>query len=85
MPLITEYIKVKDIYREAADLGIAIPVFCAEDRETLEAILASGLELGRELGVDNLPIIPAWTCRYPARGQMRLITACGNHVSLAPN
>jgi fructose/tagatose bisphosphate aldolase len=80
VPLITDYIQVNDIYREAAELGVALPVFCAEDRETLEAILASGLELGQELGVDNLPIIPAWTCRYPARGQMRLITACGDPV-----
>jgi len=41
MPLITDYHQVKDIYREAAGLGVALPVFCAEDRETLEAILAS--------------------------------------------
>ena len=78
MPLITDYHQVKDIYREAAGLGVALPVFCAEDRETLEAILASALELGREIGVDDLPIVPAWTSRYPARGQMTLVTACGD-------
>jgi fructose/tagatose bisphosphate aldolase len=58
-------------------LGVGLPVFCAEDRETLEAILAAAYEYGKEIGVDNLPIIPAWTSRYPARGQMRLISACG--------
>lgn len=80
MPLITEYQEVKDIYQEAASLGVAIPVFCAEDRETLEAILAAGLEFGREMNVKNLPMVPAWTSRYPGRGQMQLVTACGDPV-----
>ena len=44
---------------------MGLSAFCAEDRETLEAILASALEMSRQLGVENLPIIPAWTCRYP--------------------
>ena len=80
MPLITDYQAVKDVYREAAELGVGLPVFCAEDRETLEGILASALEYGKKIGVDNLPIIPAWTCRYPSRGQMTLLTACGDPV-----
>ncbi|MBZ0307661.1 MAG: class II fructose-bisphosphate aldolase, partial [Anaerolineae bacterium] len=78
MPLINGYKQVKEIYHQAAELGVGLPVFCAEDRETLEAILASAYEFGKEIGVDDLPIIPAWTSRYPARGQMRLITACGD-------
>jgi len=80
MPLITDYKEVKEIYQEAGELGVALPVFCAEDRETLEAILASALKMSEETGVRNLPIIPAWTCRYPARGQMTLLTACGDPV-----
>jgi fructose-bisphosphate aldolase class II len=80
MPLITEREHVKDVYQEATELGLALPVFCAEDRETLEAILAAGLEVGREIGVDDMPVIPAWTSRYPPRGQMTLITACGDPV-----
>jgi len=78
MPLITDYKRVKEIYKNAAELGIALPAFCAEDRETLEAILASALEIGKEIGVDDIPIIPAWTSRYPVRAQMTLLTACGN-------
>jgi fructose-bisphosphate aldolase class II len=78
MPLITDCQDAKEIYKNAADLGIALPAFCAEDRETLEAILASALEIGKEIGVENIPIIPAWTSRYPARPQMALLTACGN-------
>ena len=80
MPLITDYQAVLDVYSEAAELGVGLPVFCAEDRETLEAILASALKMGKRIGVDNLPIIPAWTSRYPARGQMTLLTACGDPV-----
>ena len=77
MPLVVIYEEVKEEYQKAAELGVALPVFCAEDRETLEAILASAFEFGKEIGVDNLPIIPAWTSRYPGRAQMTLMTACG--------
>ncbi|HUV06903.1 MAG TPA: class II fructose-bisphosphate aldolase [Spirochaetia bacterium] len=80
MPLVTDCRAVKDLYQDAAERGIALPVFCAEDRETLEAILAAALEMGKEIGVEDLPIIPAWTCRYPPRGQMTLLTACGDPV-----
>lgn len=80
MPLVTDYNAVKDIYREAAERGIGLPAFCSEDRETLEAILAAALETGKVIGVDDLPVIPAWTSRYPTRGQMTLLTACGDAV-----
>lgn len=78
MPVIRDYQAVKETYQEAAELGVGLPVFCMEDRETLEAVLAAALEYGQEIGVDNLPVVPAWTVRYPPRGQMTLITACGN-------
>ena len=80
MPLVTDYNAVKDVYRQAAERNIGLPVFCAEDRETLEGILGSALKMAEELGVEDLPIIPAWTSRYPARGQMKLLTACGDPV-----
>ncbi len=78
MPLVSDYQQVKDIYQEAGELGVGLAVFCAEDRETLEAILASALNVSKKIGVDDLPIIPAWTSRYPARGQMTLLSACGD-------
>lgn len=37
MPLVTDYQEVKEAYQEAAELGVGLRVFCAEDRETLEA------------------------------------------------
>ncbi len=80
MPLVTDYQQVKDIYHEAAELGVALPAFCCEDRETLEAILASVKEKGEELGIEDLPVLPTWTVRYPPRGQMKLITAAGDPV-----
>jgi fructose-bisphosphate aldolase class II len=36
--------------------------------------------MGRRIGRDDVPVIPAWTARYPPRGQMTLITACGDPV-----
>ncbi len=81
MPIVNDYAQVKEAYQEAAERGIGLPVFCSEDRETLEAILASAVKMGREIGVEDLPIIPAWTCRYPSRGQMTLVTACGEPVT----
>lgn len=80
MPLVTDYRAVKEIYADAAERRIGLPVFCCEDRETLEAILAAALEMGERLGVEDLPIIPAWTGRYPGRPQLRLVTACGDPV-----
>ena len=80
MPLVTDYSAVKEIYHEAAARGVSLPSFCVEDRETLEAILAGALETGKEMGVEDLPVVPAWTCRYPGRGQMELLTACGDPV-----
>jgi hypothetical protein len=78
MPVITDYTEVKDTYLEAAELNVGLPVFCMEDRETLEAVLASVKEYGQAIGVNNLPIVSSWTMRYPSRAQMTLITACGN-------
>ncbi len=77
MPIINDYQHVKEIYQQAGELGAALPVFCAEDRETLEAILAAALEVGEEIGVPDLPIVTSWTSRYPGRGQMKLLTASG--------
>jgi len=80
MPLVTDYQQAKDVYQEAAELGVAMPAFCCEDRETLEAILAAAREKGEELGVEDLPVLPTWTVRYPPRSQMKLITACGDPI-----
>jgi fructose/tagatose bisphosphate aldolase len=80
MPLVSDYTQVKEIYQEAAERGVGLPVFCAEDRETLEAILAAARAVGERIGREDVPIIPAWTSRYPGRGQMTLLTACGDPV-----
>jgi fructose/tagatose bisphosphate aldolase len=78
MPLVTDYQEVKDTYREAAELGVALPALCAEDRETVEAILASAAEMGRQIGVPNVPVIVSWTGRYPPRPQATFVAACGD-------
>ena len=78
MPLVTEYTQVKEAYAEAAERSIALPAFCSEDRETLEAILAAALKVSEEIGVPDLPIVPAWTGRYPARPQATLVSITGD-------
>jgi fructose-bisphosphate aldolase class II len=78
MPLVTDYQEVKDTYREAAELGVALPALCAEDRETVEAILAAAAEVGRKIGVPHLPVIVSWTGRYPPRPQATFVAACGD-------
>ena len=78
MPLVTDYHAVKETYQQAGELGIVLAGFNTEDRETLEAILAAVMEYGQEIGVDDLPVVPAMTARYPPRGQMALITASGD-------
>ena len=75
MALVNDYNQVKEIYQQVAQKGVALPAFCAEDRETMEAILAAAYELSEELGVADLPVVPAWTARYPGRQQMTLVSA----------
>jgi len=80
MPLVIDRNAVMDVYSEAASLGTALPAFCAEDFATLEAILASIVQFGEKIGVDDLPIVPSWTCRYPFRPQMKFVAACGDPI-----
>jgi len=80
MPLVTDYRQVKEIYQDAAERGVGLPAFCTEDRETLEAILAAAKEMGERIGREDVPIVPSWTSRYPARGQLTLLTASGDPV-----
>lgn len=74
MPIIRDYHQVKEIYQEAAEKGIGLPVFCCEDRESLEAVLAATYEIGKEIGKPAIPIIPGWTSRYHVRGQAVLVS-----------
>ena len=80
MPVVTDYSEVKEIYQDAAERGVGLPAFCMEDRETLEAVLAAAKEMGEEIGREDLPIVTSWTARYPARGQLTLLTASGDPV-----
>ncbi len=80
MPIVNDYSEVKDVYADAAERGIALPALCAEDRETIEAILSAALKTGEKIGAPDLPVILSWTSRYPARGQAKLVTACGDAI-----
>ena len=78
MPIVNEYQQVCEVYDEARERGVCLPCFCAEDMETIEALLMAAMEFGQKIGVSDLPIIISWTSRYPGRGQMRYMTACGD-------
>lgn len=73
-----DYNEVCEVYEQARECNVCLPCFCAEDPETIEALLLAICELGREIGVSDLPVIIAWTSRYPGRGQMEYMTDCGD-------
>jgi len=74
MPLVNDYNQVKEIYKEAGEREIGLPLFCCEDRQSLEAILAAAYEMSQEVGKPDIPIIPSWTSRYHVRGQAELVS-----------
>ena len=74
MPLISDSGEVEEIYQEVAEKGAALPCYCAENQRTVEAILRSVYEYGREIGVDDLPIILGFTVNYRPRSQMKIYT-----------
>jgi len=80
MPLVNDYQQVKDIYADAGERGVSLPLFCCEDRQTLEAILAAAYEIGQEIGNPHIPITPSWTSRYPVRCQACLVSKAGNPI-----
>jgi fructose/tagatose bisphosphate aldolase len=69
MPLITSRNEVLKIYSEAAKNKWVIPSICTENTTTTESILAATLQLGSELGIENLPITIAVTNNYSHRAQ----------------
>ncbi len=72
--LITDREAVLNIYAEAAERGWVIPCFCAENLTTLEAVLSAVKAHGRQLGIDDLPVILAATVNYPSRPQAQFYT-----------
>lgn len=75
--IITQYEKVKEIYREAADMGWVIPCICTENQTTTEAILSACAEYGKKIGRD-IPISIAITVNYSHRSQAKNYCECGD-------
>jgi fructose-bisphosphate aldolase class II len=74
MSIITGRKAVLDIYGEAAKRGWVLPCFCSENLTTTEAILEGTRLRGETIGVPDLPIIVAITCRYDHRTQAQFYT-----------
>jgi len=77
MPLYTDANQVRELYREAAELGFLIPGLNVENRDTLECIFTAATRLGPELGVPGLPICISVTGRYEGRSQLPNYTSLG--------
>jgi len=77
MPLYTDADQVRELYREAAELGFLIPGLNVENRDTLECILTAAIRLGSELVVPGLPICISVTGRYEGRSQLPNYTSLG--------
>jgi fructose-bisphosphate aldolase class II len=76
--LVTDVNEARGLYREAGRCGFSIPALCAENTQTIEAILRAADESGREYGIGNVPIVIAFTAHYHARQQLSLYTALGD-------
>ncbi len=78
MPLVTDVKESRAIYQNAALHNLSLPTFCAENIQTIEAILQATDEFGEEYHLRNVPIIIAFTGHYHARQQLFLYTSLKN-------
>ncbi len=74
MPLFLNKEQVQEVYAEAAARKWVLPTFNSENLTTSEAILASAMDYGRKIGVEDLPIIIGITNNYVPRPQSVLYT-----------
>lgn len=65
---------VLGIYEEAARRRWVLPCFCSENLTTTEAVLEGARLRGEALGISDVPVIVAMTCRYDHRTQAQFYT-----------
>lgn len=80
MPLIVEPSAVEEVYAEARERVVSLANICPDDRRSLEATLKATYEFGREIAVEDLPIIISFTGWYPQRPQLRLMTTVRDNL-----
>jgi len=78
MSLITNVKEAGCIYRDAALRNLSLPAFCAENIQTIEAVLQAANEFSEEYYLKDVPIIIAFTGHYRARQQLSLYTSLKN-------
>lgn len=66
--IITEFNRVKEIFKQAENDGWVIPCLCTENQTTTEAILSACSEYGKKIN-RRIPIIIAMTVQYSHRHQ----------------
>lgn len=75
MPLLTGRDAALAAYADAAARGWTVACFGSENLTTSEAVLDAAAAHAAELGVPDLPVTVAITCRYPHRRQAEHYTA----------
>jgi fructose/tagatose bisphosphate aldolase len=74
LSIITGREAVTRIYEEAGRRRWVLPCFCSENLTTTEAVLEAVRLRGEALGIPDIPVIVAMTCRYGHRTQAELYT-----------
>lgn len=78
MPIIKDVSGVRAIYEETRRRGWVLPCFCSENLTTTEAILSAVKDYGDKVGIEDLPVTVAITCRYDHRSQASYYTHTRN-------
>jgi len=78
MPIIKDVAAVREVYQDTRERGWVLPCFCSENLTTTEAVLSAVKEYGEKVGIDNLPVTIAITCRYDHRSQASYYTHTRN-------
>ena len=78
MPLILEKEQVQAVYAEAKSRQWVLPAFNSENLTTSEAILSAASGYGKEVGIEDLPIIIGITNNYLPRPQSVFYTHTRN-------
>lgn len=69
MPIVSDYSKVCEIYKNAEKRGWVIPCICSENLTTTEAIFAAAEDFAVDNSLEYVPVTIAMTVRYSHRPQ----------------
>ena len=74
MAFITDKIKAKKIFDDAAERGVSIALFCTGSFWNTEAILLAANNFATKHKIDNIPVVVAMTSEYSHMQQSKRVT-----------